>query len=66
MPVTAASSSVGADLVVADSETIGVQSDPAEISDKKRLLMVLLCLLLGIFGAHRFYAGRPEPPSFSY
>ena len=60
VPVTAASSSVGVDLVVADSETIGVQSDAAEISDKKRLLMVLLCLLLGIFGAHRFYAGRPR------
>jgi class 3 adenylate cyclase len=27
-------------------------------SDKKRLLTLLICLLFGVFGAHRFYAGK--------
>ena len=27
-------------------------------SDKKRLLAAILCLVFGIFGAHRFYAGK--------
>ena len=31
----------------------------ANVSERKRLLTALLCLLFGIFGAHRFYAGRP-------
>ena len=29
-----------------------------EISKKSRLVCLLLCWLLGILGAHRFYAGR--------
>lgn len=29
-------------------------------SAKKRLIAVLLCFFLGIFGAHRFYAGRMQ------
>lgn len=28
------------------------------VSDKKRLLTAILCLCFGIFGAHRFYAGK--------
>ena len=28
------------------------------MSDKKRLLAALLCFFFGIFGAHRFYAGK--------
>jgi TM2 domain-containing membrane protein YozV len=28
-------------------------------SDKKRLVAFLLCFFLGIFGAHRFYVGKP-------
>ncbi|MDB4055638.1 TM2 domain-containing protein [Akkermansiaceae bacterium] len=27
-------------------------------SDKKRLITVLLCYFLGIFGVHRFYVGK--------
>jgi TM2 domain-containing membrane protein YozV len=38
------------------SETIPA---PAAIpSPKNGLLMAVLCLLFGIFGAHRFYAGK--------
>jgi len=29
-----------------------------DVSDRKRLVAVILCLGFGIFGAHRFYAGR--------
>ena len=29
-----------------------------DISDKKQLPAGLLCLLLGVFGAHKFYVGR--------
>lgn len=32
--------------------------DTATVSEKSRLVAVLLCLLLGWFGAHRFYAGK--------
>jgi len=31
---------------------------PANISDRKRAVATLLCFFLGVFGAHRFYAGR--------
>jgi TM2 domain-containing membrane protein YozV len=30
----------------------------SEISPKSRLAAVLLCFLLGVFGAHRFYVGK--------
>lgn len=30
----------------------------AEISEKKRLAALLLCLFLGGIGAHRFYVGK--------
>ena len=30
------------------------------ISDKKRLVAVILCSLFGVFGAHRFYAGKTQ------
>lgn len=28
------------------------------VSDRKRLVALLLCVLLGVFGAHRFYVGK--------
>jgi hypothetical protein len=31
---------------------------PANASDRKRGVATILCLVLGVFGAHRFYAGR--------
>jgi len=39
-----------------DSNTGQVSS--SEISPKSRLAAVLLCFLLGVFGAHRFYVGK--------
>jgi TM2 domain-containing membrane protein YozV len=39
-----------------DSNTGQVTS--SEISPKSRLVAVLLCFLLGVFGAHRFYVGK--------
>ena len=30
------------------------------ISEKKRLLTIILCLCFGIFGAHRFYTGKTK------
>lgn len=30
------------------------------VSDKKRLLALLLALLFGVFGVHRFYVGKSE------
>lgn len=35
------------------------RSDDPAVSSKSRLIALLLCWLLGVFGAHRFYAGRP-------
>jgi TM2 domain-containing membrane protein YozV len=34
------------------------QASSSEISPKSRLAAVLLCFLLGFFGAHRFYVGK--------
>lgn len=31
---------------------------PLDASDKRIVPAVLLCLLLGVFGAHRFYVGK--------
>ena len=42
----------------------GVRQDPSQVgrpreaSDKKLIPTALLCFLLGVFGAHRFYAGK--------
>ena len=33
-------------------------ADPAARSDKARLTVLILCLLLGLWGGHRFYVGR--------
>ncbi len=30
----------------------------AQISDEKKLTLLLLCWLFGIFGVHRFYTGK--------
>lgn len=30
----------------------------AQASDKKRLVVLLLCVFLGCFGVHRFYVGK--------
>jgi TM2 domain-containing membrane protein YozV len=32
----------------------------ATVSEKKRLLAIVLCLGFGIFGAHRFYEGKTK------
>ena len=34
------------------------KKEAAIVSDKKRLLATILCAAFGIFGAHRFYAGK--------
>ena len=34
------------------------EKETATVSDKKRLLATILCAAFGIFGAHRFYAGK--------
>jgi hypothetical protein len=42
----------------------GVRQDPSQVgrpldtSDKKLVPAALLCVMLGVFGAHRFYVGR--------
>ena len=36
----------------------GAVTRPAGASEKKQLPAGLLCLVLGVFGAHRFYVGR--------
>ena len=42
----------------------GVRQDPgqlarrSDVSDKKLVPTAILCVLLGVFGAHRFYAGK--------
>lgn len=42
----------------------GVRQDPSRVgrpldaSDKKLVPAALLCVLLGVFGAHRFYVGK--------
>jgi TM2 domain-containing membrane protein YozV len=30
----------------------------AEFSDRSRLVALLFCILLGVFGVHRFYVGK--------
>ena len=30
----------------------------AEMSDRSRLVALLFCVLLGVFGVHRFYVGK--------
>lgn len=32
--------------------------DEGDISPKPRLVVLLLCLLFGVFGVHRFYVGK--------
>ena len=36
----------------------GVKAAPPDASPKSRLVALLLCWFLGIFGAHRFYVGK--------
>jgi TM2 domain len=36
----------------------GVRNVPADASPRFRLVALLLCWFLGIFGAHRFYVGK--------
>jgi len=38
--------------------TLSHPSSPAAVSDRNGPLMAVLCLLFGIFGVHRFYAGK--------
>lgn len=32
--------------------------DPTEFSPRSRLVALLFCALLGVFGVHRFYVGK--------
>lgn len=36
------------------------KTETSTVSDKKRLLTIIICLVFGIFGAHRFYVGKPK------
>lgn len=36
------------------------KTETATVSDKKRLLTIIICLVFGIFGAHRFYVGKAK------
>jgi hypothetical protein len=36
----------------------GIRPGPPDASPKSRLVALLLCWFLGIFGAHRFYVGK--------
>lgn len=38
----------------------GSKRETSAVSDKKRLLAIILCSAFGVFGAHRFYAGKPR------
>jgi hypothetical protein len=40
-----------------EHETTAKGERMTEESDKEGMLMAVLCLLFGVFGAHRFYAG---------
>ncbi len=49
--------SCGADTAAPAAATApAAQTEPG--SDCKRLVALLLCLFLGVFGAHRFYVGK--------
>jgi len=40
------------------NQTAAFNPPIANISDKSRLVALLFCALLGIFGVHRFYLGK--------
>jgi len=37
---------------------MAAQETHMELSDRSFLVMLLLCFFLGVFGVHRFYAGK--------
>lgn len=41
-----------------EQATVTVSPQPAGVSPRSRTVALVLCVLLGYFGAHRFYAGR--------
>ena len=41
-----------------DNENIDEKTSLDEISPKRRIVALILSILLGIYGAHRFYAGK--------
>lgn len=43
---------------VRQKTSTSVQYDPAEVSEKSRLVTFLLCTFLGGIGVHRFYVGK--------
>ena len=51
---------IGKDKSLEDAvpEMPGSTKEASVVSDKKRLLTLIICLGFGIFGAHRFYAGK--------
>jgi len=48
----------GGDATAAVSPGAAAPAVPVNVSDKKRLVAAILCFLLGVFGVHRFYAGK--------
>jgi len=40
------------------SPTVTAGNEETQVSEKKRLVALLLCLFLGTFGIHRFYVGK--------
>jgi TM2 domain-containing membrane protein YozV len=38
--------------------TVFAKMPPTNVSEKSRLVALLLCFFLGCFGAHRFYVGK--------
>ena len=44
--------------VAAAVNSPGVSISPSNLSDKSRLVALLFCIFLGVFGVHRFYLGK--------
>lgn len=41
-----------------ESEAAAAQAPPADVSPKSGIAALLLCILLGTLGVHRFYVGK--------
>ena len=57
MPPLHGASSTPATPSGVSSETAAAPPEPT-ISSRKRLLALILCVVFGVFGAHRFYVGK--------
>jgi TM2 domain-containing membrane protein YozV len=47
-----------ADIAITSPEAQSQAQPRGEASDKSRLVALVLCLLIGTFGVHRFYVGK--------